>query len=202
MANYRFAEAQRLMDELLALYPENQAVRQLARELDAQRRWLFEAEAKPSNSDGGGANAAGQALILQAQAHHAADRRQLAAVRDRRLCQRPSARGLHRADARRRRRGMAHPESHSHDLADAILGHRRPAGRRCHGRLACHRPGAARLFRRALLPGIRRCAPFCSASRPTNTPPRRPIAGMNRAASRRASPTCRSRTATSDSPAA
>ena len=65
MANYRFAEAQRMMDELLVLYPEDQAVRRLARELDARRRWLFEAEARPSNSDGGGANASGQALILQ-----------------------------------------------------------------------------------------------------------------------------------------
>ena len=65
MANYRFAEAQRMMDDLLALYPEDQAVRRLARELDARRRWLFEAEARPSNSDGGGANASGQALVLQ-----------------------------------------------------------------------------------------------------------------------------------------
>jgi biofilm PGA synthesis protein PgaA len=65
MANYRFVEAQRMMDELLALYPEDQAVRRLARELDARRRWLFEAEARPSNSDGGGANASGQALVLQ-----------------------------------------------------------------------------------------------------------------------------------------
>jgi biofilm PGA synthesis protein PgaA len=65
MANYRFGEAQRMMNDLLALYPEDQAVRRLARELDARRRWLFEAEARPSNSDGGGANAAGQALIMQ-----------------------------------------------------------------------------------------------------------------------------------------
>ena len=65
MANYRFADAQRMMTELLALYPEDQAVRHLARELDAQRRWLFEVEARPSNSDGGGANASGQSLILQ-----------------------------------------------------------------------------------------------------------------------------------------
>jgi biofilm PGA synthesis protein PgaA len=64
MANYRFAEAQRMMDELLALYPEDQAVRRLARDLDADRRWLFEGEAKPSNSSGGGANASGQALEL------------------------------------------------------------------------------------------------------------------------------------------
>ena len=66
IANYRFAEAQRMMAELLALYPEDQAVQQLARELDAKRRWLFEAEVKPSNSDGGGANASGQALIRRA----------------------------------------------------------------------------------------------------------------------------------------
>jgi biofilm PGA synthesis protein PgaA len=65
MANYRFGEAQRMMNDLLALYPEDQAVRRLARELDARRRWLFEAEARPSNSDGGGANASGQALIMQ-----------------------------------------------------------------------------------------------------------------------------------------
>jgi biofilm PGA synthesis protein PgaA len=84
------------------------------------------------------------------QAHDAADRRQLSSVRDRRLCQCPPARGLHRAGARRRRRGMAHPEPHGHDLAYAILGHLRPAGRRGHGRLG-HRPGAAYLRRRALL---------------------------------------------------
>ena len=57
MASYRFGEAQRMMNELLALYPEDQGVRRLARELDARRRWVFEAEARPSNSDGGGANA-------------------------------------------------------------------------------------------------------------------------------------------------
>jgi biofilm PGA synthesis protein PgaA len=65
MANYRFAEAQRMLDQLLALYPEDLAVRRLARELEARRRWLLELEARPSNSDGGGANASGQALILQ-----------------------------------------------------------------------------------------------------------------------------------------
>jgi biofilm PGA synthesis protein PgaA len=65
IASYRFSEAQRMLDELLALYPEDQAVRRLARDLDAKRRWLFEADARPSNSDGGGANASGQALILQ-----------------------------------------------------------------------------------------------------------------------------------------
>lgn len=67
MAGYRFAEAKRLMDELLALYPENQAVQRLARELDAKRRWLFDAEVKPSNSDGGGANASGQAMEAHAR---------------------------------------------------------------------------------------------------------------------------------------
>ena len=65
MANYRFVDAQRMMNDLLALYPQDQAVRRLARELDARRRWLFEAEARPSNSDGGGANASGQALTMQ-----------------------------------------------------------------------------------------------------------------------------------------
>jgi biofilm PGA synthesis protein PgaA len=64
MDNYRFAEAQRMMDELLKLYPEDLAVRRLALELDVRRRWLLELEAKPSNSDGGGANASGQQLIL------------------------------------------------------------------------------------------------------------------------------------------
>ena len=62
MSEYRFAEAKQLMDALLALYPENIAVQRLARELDARRRWLFEAEIKPSNSTGGGANASGQAI--------------------------------------------------------------------------------------------------------------------------------------------
>jgi biofilm PGA synthesis protein PgaA len=65
IANYRFAEAQRMMDALLAQYPEDRGVQRLARDLDAKRRWLFEGEAKPSNSEGGGANASGQALILQ-----------------------------------------------------------------------------------------------------------------------------------------
>ena len=64
IANYRFAEARRMMAALLALYPEDQAVRRLARDLDAKRGWVLEAEARPSNSDGGGANASGQALIL------------------------------------------------------------------------------------------------------------------------------------------
>lgn len=65
MKSYRFAEAQRMMDELLALYPEDQAVQRLAGELNARQRWLFEAEAKPSISEGGGANASGDALIIE-----------------------------------------------------------------------------------------------------------------------------------------
>lgn len=67
MASYRFAEAQRLMDELIALYPDDLAVKRLARELDARRRWLFELKVQPSNSDGGGANAAGQAIVSEAR---------------------------------------------------------------------------------------------------------------------------------------
>jgi biofilm PGA synthesis protein PgaA len=67
MASYRYAEAQRLMDELLALYPDDLAVKRLARELDAKRRWLFEFKMQPSNSDGGGANASGRAIVSEAR---------------------------------------------------------------------------------------------------------------------------------------
>ena len=42
MANYRFAEAQRMIRGLLALYPENSHVRRLARELEANLRWVLE----------------------------------------------------------------------------------------------------------------------------------------------------------------
>jgi biofilm PGA synthesis protein PgaA len=65
MANYRFAEAQRMVGDLLALYPENSHVRRLARELEADLGWVLESETKPSKSSGGGANAAGNALTLQ-----------------------------------------------------------------------------------------------------------------------------------------
>ena len=65
MANYRFAEAQRLVGDLLAQYPERSDVRRLARELKANMSWVLEFEAKPSNSHGGGANAAGHALTMQ-----------------------------------------------------------------------------------------------------------------------------------------
>ena len=64
---YRFADAQRMVDELLALYPENQGVRRLARDLDAKRRWLLDVKVQPSNSDGGGANASGQAILSEAR---------------------------------------------------------------------------------------------------------------------------------------
>jgi biofilm PGA synthesis protein PgaA len=67
MLNYRFSDAQRMMTELLALYPENTAVQRLARELDAKQRWLFEVEAKPEDSEGGGANASGKSITTQAK---------------------------------------------------------------------------------------------------------------------------------------
>ena len=67
MDNYRFAEARRMLEELQTQYPENRAVQRLAQELDAQERWLFEFEAKPSDSQGGGANASGKAITLQSR---------------------------------------------------------------------------------------------------------------------------------------
>jgi biofilm PGA synthesis protein PgaA len=42
-------------------------VRQVARDLDATLGWVFEFEAKPSDSEGGGANAANQAVTLNAR---------------------------------------------------------------------------------------------------------------------------------------
>jgi biofilm PGA synthesis protein PgaA len=65
IANYHFAEAQRMVSDLLAQYPENLGAQRLARDLDAQMRWLFEFEAKPSDSRGGGSNANGHAMDLQ-----------------------------------------------------------------------------------------------------------------------------------------
>jgi biofilm PGA synthesis protein PgaA len=62
---YRFADAQRMVDELLALYPEDQGVRRLARDLDAKRRWLLDVKVQPSNSDGGGPNASGRAIVSE-----------------------------------------------------------------------------------------------------------------------------------------
>jgi biofilm PGA synthesis protein PgaA len=64
---YRFAEAQRLIDELRTLYPENLGVVRLARDLDAKRRWLLDVKVQPSNSDGGGANATGRAIVSEAR---------------------------------------------------------------------------------------------------------------------------------------
>ena len=203
IANYRFAEAQRLMDELLALYPEDQAVRRLARELDAKHRWLFEVEAQPSNSDGGGANAAGQALILQGRltTPPIADNWRLFATGDYANAHPPEG------FVERARVGAGVewriPNLTATIYADAIVGHASPEpGGGGHGRLAGHRPDPARLRRRALLVGYAAARPAVTASRPTNTRPRRPIAGTNCAASRRASPTCPSPTATSDLPAA
>ncbi len=67
IASARFAEARRMVEDLQAAYPENQHVRQLAADLAANTGWLFEFEAQPSDSEGGGANAAGQSLTLQAK---------------------------------------------------------------------------------------------------------------------------------------
>ena len=64
---YRFAEAQRMLDELQRLYPNDEAVRRLARDLDAKRRFLLDARVQPSNSSGGGSNASGQAILSEAR---------------------------------------------------------------------------------------------------------------------------------------
>ena len=64
---YRFAEAQRLLAALQAEYPEDLGVKRLARDLDAKRRFLLDVSVQPSNSDGGGVNAAGQALVSEAR---------------------------------------------------------------------------------------------------------------------------------------
>ena len=65
MANYHFVEARRMVGDLLTLYPEDSRVRRLARELEANLDWVLESEVKPSDSRGGGANAAGRALTMQ-----------------------------------------------------------------------------------------------------------------------------------------
>ncbi len=62
MAQYRFAAAERRIAELMAVWPENRAVQRLARDLDAQRRFVLEAEVRPGDSDGGGANASGKTI--------------------------------------------------------------------------------------------------------------------------------------------
>ena len=65
MAQHHYREARAMIAELLAIYPENEGVRRLAREIEAQAGWLFEIEGKPSNSTGGGTNAAGQELQIE-----------------------------------------------------------------------------------------------------------------------------------------
>jgi biofilm PGA synthesis protein PgaA len=67
IADYRFADAQRMSADLLALYPESQSARRLVRDLDADLMWLFDVEAKPADSHGGGANASGRELNLAAK---------------------------------------------------------------------------------------------------------------------------------------
>jgi biofilm PGA synthesis protein PgaA len=62
LANFRYTEANRLVAELVALYPEDSAVKRVARQVRAQQGWLLEVEARPSNSIGGGVNETGQAL--------------------------------------------------------------------------------------------------------------------------------------------
>lgn len=67
LTNFRFDEADRLLAELVALYPEDLAVQRLARQVHAERRWLLEVEARPSDSTGGGVNQAGQAIQVAAR---------------------------------------------------------------------------------------------------------------------------------------
>ena len=131
--------------------PRTRACRRLARDLDAKRRWLLDVKVQPSNSDGGGANASGQAIAVGGAAVLAADRRQLAAVRARRLFQRPSARGLRAARPGRRRPRMAHPLADRDRLSDAVVGHAGQGRRRRHGRLVGDRPDRARRLGRAVL---------------------------------------------------
>ncbi len=64
LANFRYAEANRRLAELVALYPEDLAVKRVGRLVRAQQGWLFEVEARPSNSTGGGTNETGQALQI------------------------------------------------------------------------------------------------------------------------------------------
>jgi biofilm PGA synthesis protein PgaA len=64
LASFRYAEANLPLAELVATYPEDPAVRRLAGQVRAQQGWLFEVEARPSNSTGGGVNQAGQAWLV------------------------------------------------------------------------------------------------------------------------------------------
>ena len=65
--NHRFGDAQRLLGELQAQYPEDGEVRRLARDLDAQQRWLLDVNIAPSSSQGGGTNASGRALTQESR---------------------------------------------------------------------------------------------------------------------------------------
>lgn len=62
IANYRFAEADRLMAELVGLYPEDLSVRRTARQLASEHKWLLDTQTRFGNSVGGGVNQAGQEL--------------------------------------------------------------------------------------------------------------------------------------------
>jgi biofilm PGA synthesis protein PgaA len=66
-ANQRLTDADRIAADLAAQYPENLAVGRLVRDLDAARRWQFGLDGEPSNSDGGGANASGEAVTIDSR---------------------------------------------------------------------------------------------------------------------------------------
>ncbi len=65
LARFRFAEADRMIAELLLIWPENLAVQRLALEARAQRRFVLEMEVKPGNSEGGGSNSSGRSIEAQ-----------------------------------------------------------------------------------------------------------------------------------------
>ncbi|CAN5441831.1 poly-beta-1,6 N-acetyl-D-glucosamine export porin PgaA [soil metagenome] len=67
IAAYRYKEADRLLAELVALYPEDWNVRRAARLLDAEHRWLLEGDVRFGLSSGGGVNAAGQEMVSTAR---------------------------------------------------------------------------------------------------------------------------------------
>ncbi len=152
MADHRYGEAQRLMDALLAEYPEDQSVRRLARELEAKRRWLFEAEAKPGNSDGGGANASGQTLELQGKltSPPIADNWRVFGLGGYTNAHPPEG---FAERARRRRHRLAHPRPRRDRLLHPVVGQPAARGRRRHARLGRDRPAARRRRGRALFLG-------------------------------------------------
>lgn len=67
IAAYRYREADSLLAELIALYPEDLAVRHAARVLDAEHRWLLETEVRFGLSSGGGINQTGNELMSSAR---------------------------------------------------------------------------------------------------------------------------------------